>query len=211
MVFLITAFTPFNGEEINPSQKILEQLPKEIQGWKVEKLLLPTTFNKSLDLLYKKIDEIKPDAILCLGQAGGRAGITIERVGINIDDSPIDDNDGNRPVDKKIIEDGENAYFSNLPIKRIVENINKNGIPSWVSNSAGTYVCNHVLYGLLHKIKETPARGGFIHIPFLPEQCINKYQQPTMSLELMIKAIITAIETTINYDSDISISGGAIS
>lgn len=209
MVFLVTAFTPFNGEKINPSQMVLDLLPESINNWKIEKLTLPTVFNKSLDLLYQKVDEVKPDAVLSIGQAGGRTGITIERVGINIDDAPINDNDGKMPVDKPISNNGENAYFSTLPIKRIVENIKAIGIPSSVSNSAGTFVCNHVLYGLMHKIKGTKTRGGFIHIPFLPEQCLDKHNQPSMSLDLMVKAIEIAITTTIEHNDDLQVTGGA--
>ncbi len=211
MKFLITAFDPFNGEKINPSQEIIQLLPTELEGHIIKKLLVPTIYKESIETLNRSIDDESPDVIICLGQAGGRAGITIERVGINIDDAPIKDNAGNLPIDETIIPGGENAYFSNLPIKQIVHNLKYEGIPASVSNSAGTFVCNHLLYGLMYKIStmDKNIRGGFIHIPFIPEQCVNKPNNPSMSLDIMLKAIIQTIKTIINCDDDIKESGGA--
>lgn len=136
----------------------------------------------------------KPDAIISLGQAGGRSCISIERVAINVDDAKIADNDGNKPIDKFIFEDGENAYFSTLPIKAMVEAIKAAKIPAEISNSAGTYVCNHLMYGILYKINKERLniRAGFIHLPYIPSQVIEQPGRPSMSLDDIVKGIKAA-------------------
>ena len=171
MKILLTGFDAFNGEKINPSSLILEKLDDNIDGHEIEKLMLPTSFYKVKDLIEEKVLAFKPDIIISLGQAGGRSEITVERVAINIADASISDNDGKKPIDEKIRLDGENAYFSSLPIKAIVENLRENEIPASVSNSAGTYVCNFVMYNdlyLAEKYKDMAA--GFIHVPYFPAQ-----------------------------------------
>ena len=167
---------------------------------------------KSLEAIDKAIQKYNPDVILSIGQAGGRPDITVERVGINIDDYRIRDNEGNQPIDKPIFEDGKSAYFSKLPIKAMVENIQKNNIPASISNTAGTFVCNHVLYGVAYLLdKKYPnKKSGFIHIPFLPEQVIDKRGQASMSLDVIVKGLTSAIEAIIKNDEDISIAGGTI-
>lgn len=197
---LLTGFDPFGGEKINPATKVANKFDeKEINGFKIETLEIPTVYKKSINKIKKKIDEIDPEIVISIGQAGGRFDISIERVAINIDDYRIKDNEGNQPVDKPINPEGKNAYFSNLPIKNIVEKINKKGIPAIVSNSAGTFVCNHVMYGVLDYIyqKKLDIKAGFIHIPFLPSQVVNKEQKASMSLNTAEKGLELAIKATI--------------
>lgn len=200
MKILITGFDAFGGEKINPASLILDKLGDEIDGHKLEKLLLPTKFVGTADILEKKIIQTSADIIISLGQAGGRTDITVERVAINIADASIADNDGKMPIDEKIRWDGENAYFSTLPIKAIVENLRKDQIPASVSNSAGTYVCNFIMYNDLYfadKYKNISA--GFIHVPYLPAQVLDKRNMASMSLENMVKAVEIIIKTSAEY------------
>lgn len=150
MKVLITGFDPFGGEPINPAWEAVKRLPDNIDGVEIVKLQIPTVFKKSAKKLFENIDTVKPDVVICVGQAGGRYEFCVERVAINLDDGRIPDNEGYQPVDVKVFEDGENAYFSNLPIKAMVEEVKKAGIPAAVSNTAGTYVCNHIMYSLLY-------------------------------------------------------------
>ena len=203
MKILITAFEPFGGEKVNPALEAMKLLPDMIDNSKILKLELPTIFKKSVEKVWQYIDMHKPDIIVSLGQAGGRAYISVERVAINIDDASIADNDGNMPVDLPIFEDGENAYFSNLPIRNMAEAIKKTGIPARISNTAGTYVCNHVMYGVLYKIhkENLNIKSGFIHVPFIPEQVIDKPEMPSMSLENIVKAIEVVCKALEAYES----------
>lgn len=212
MKILVTGFDPFGEDKINPAIESVKKLPDEIKGVEIIKLEIPTVYMKSLKKIDEAIKEYNPDVILSIGQAGGRPDITVERVGINVDDYRIKDNEGNQPIDTKIYDDGENAYFSNLPIKAIVENIRKNNIPASISNTAGTFVCNHVLYGVQYLLdKKYPnKKSGFIHIPFLPEQVISRPNTPSMSISTIVKALTLALEAIIENDSDKKISGGTI-
>ncbi|SEF73784.1 pyroglutamyl-peptidase I . Cysteine peptidase. MEROPS family C15 [Caloramator fervidus] len=202
MKILVTAFDPFGGEKINPSYEVLTRLNDVIEGAEIIKLQVPTAFYVSVDRAIEKIKEEKPDVVLSIGQAGGRFDITIERVAINIDDARIPDNLGQQPIDTPIDESGEPAYFSTLPIKAIVNGIREEKIPASISNSAGTYVCNHLLYGILNYIKKNKLniKAGFIHIPYLPEQVIDKPNTPSMSIETMVKAIETAIKVIVREE-----------
>ncbi|MGN9166073.1 pyroglutamyl-peptidase I [Tissierellaceae bacterium HCP3S3_D8] len=199
MKVLITGFDPFGGEKINPAYEAVKGLKDNINGAEIVKREIPTVFKKSILKLEKEIEEEKPDIVICVGQAGGRYDITIERVAINIDDARIKDNEGNEPIDEKIFEDGENAYFASIPIKNMVQGIRDVGVPASISNSAGTFVCNHIMYGLLYLVdKKYPnIRGGFIHVPFLPEQVIDKRNTASMSIEDITKALETAIKIAI--------------
>lgn len=212
MKFLITGFDPFGGEEINPSWEVVKRLENKISDYEIIKLELPTVFGKSADILREAIEKHKPTFILSLGQAGSREDISIERVAINQDDARISDNMGQSPIDEIIRRDGENAYFSNLPIKAIVENIKKAGIKASVSNTAGTFVCNHIMYQALYFVNKyyPNIKAGFIHIPYLPSQVVNKVELASMQIEDMIKGISIAIETIIEYaeKEDKKISGG---
>lgn len=212
MKILVTGFDPFGGEKINPAIESVKNLPDKILNAEIIKLEIPTVVDKSVDKIRAKIEDVKPDVVLSVGQAGGRADITVERIGINCDDFRIPDNNGNLPIDEKIVEDGPDAYFSNLPIKAMVKHIQDENIPAGVSNSAGTFVCNHVLYGVAHirATKYPNMRTGFIHIPFLPEQVVDKRSMPSMSLETITKALKLAIEAIILNDNDINVTGGKI-
>lgn len=212
MKVLITGFDPFGGESINPAFEAVKRLPETIEGAEIIKIEIPTVFGKSFDVLKSAIEKHNPDVTLCIGQAGGRFEITIERVAINLDDARIADNDGNQPMDKVIFKDGKNAYFSNLPIKAMVEEMKKDHIPAAVSNTAGTFVCNHIMYSLLYLInKEYSAmRGGFIHVPFINEQVMDKRNMPYMNIDDITKGLIKAIEGAVKYEQDIEVIGGEI-
>ena len=209
---LVTGFDPFGGEKVNPALEVIKLLPKKIGENEVRILEIPTVYKKSVEKIEKEIESYKPDYVLSIGQAGGRASISIERVAINIDDFRIKDNEGNQPIDENIFEDGENAYFSTLPIKSIQDELSKNNIPSSISNTAGTFVCNHVFYGVRYLVekKYKGKKSGFIHIPYLPEQVIGKVNTPSMSLDNILRGIIIAIETIFSVEDDIKKLGGSI-
>lgn len=213
MKILVTGFDPFGGEKINPAIEAVKLLPNTIKGVEIEKLEIPTVFHKSADVVREKMNEFKPDVVLNIGQAGGRMGLTPERVAINQDDARIPDNEGNQPIDVAIQEDGQPAYFSKLPIKAMVEAMKNAGIPASVSNTAGTFVCNHIMYQTLYLVdKEFPeAKAGFMHIPFMTEQVLDKPNQPAMSLTDMARGIEAAIEAIVEYNDkdDIQVIGGA--
>ena len=195
MKILVTAFEPFNGRDINPSQLILEQLEAP-EGVTLIKELLPVEFKATTEILKKRLKEHRPDVVISLGQAGNRPEISVERVAINLDNcrssngqKVIADNAGDTPVDEPIVADGPQAYFSNLPVWEIVEAIQKVGVDAALSYTAGTYVCNHVMYTVLHEvaINYPDMEAGFIHVPFLPEQ--NPVTGYTMELSDMVKGI----------------------
>lgn len=210
MKIIVTGFDPFGGETINPSIECVKALP-EIEGVELIRLELPTVFKESAIRLNEVINDVKPDAVLSVGQAGGRAGITMERIAINVDDARIPDNISQQPIDEAIQSEGEAAYFTTLPIKRIVKAIREAGISAEVSNSAGTFVCNHIMYQALFAATKAdkPFKAGFMHIPFIPEQTEDK---PSLPLEESTKALQIAIETIRDYinDEDIKVQEGAI-
>ncbi len=209
---LVTGFTPFGGEKINPSYEAVKQLDGQILDARIVKAEIPTVFGKSIKNLEQLIEDERPDVVLCVGQAGGRFEISIERVAINVDDARIQDNEGNQPIDLPIYEDGRNAYFSNLPIKAIIKRIKESNIPASVSNTAGTFVCNHIMYGLLYLIdKKYPnIRGGFIHVPFVPEQVLEQRNLPSMSIQQIVRGLTCSIEAIISNKEDIKMVGGKI-
>lgn len=210
MKIIVTGFDPFGGEKINPSIECVKALP-DIEGVELIRLELPTVFKESAKRLNEVINDVKPDAVLSVGQAGGRSGITMERIAINVDDARIPDNISQQPIDEAIQLDGEAAYFTTLPIKRIVKAIREAGISAEVSNSAGTFVCNHIMYQALFAATKAdkPFKAGFMHIPFIPEQTTDK---PSLPLEESTKAVQIAIETIRDYinDEDIKVQEGAI-
>lgn len=212
MKVLVTGFEPFGGEKINPSLEAVKMLPEEISGAEIVKASIPVVFGKSIKKLDELIEKEKPQVVICVGQAGGRFELSIERVAINIDDARIPDNDGNQPIDEKIFEDGENAYFATLPIKAMVEEMRAGSVPSAVSNTAGTYVCNNIMYGLLYLAdkKYKGIRGGFIHVPFIPEQVITRANTPYMSLQQISRGLELAIKATVENKEDIKVSHGKI-
>ena len=211
MKVLVTGFDPFGGEKLNPALEAIKSLPSEIQGAEVRWLEVPTVFYKSAKILEEEIRIYQPDIVLCIGQAGGRKGLTPERVAINQDDARIQDNEGNQPIDRPIQLDGPPAYFSSLPIKAMVQAIKEEGLPASVSNTAGTFVCNHLMYQVLYLVeKEFPTiKAGFMHIPYMMEQVLDKPNTPAMDLVDIVRGIEAAIRATIEYgDRDLKLVGG---
>ncbi|ABP59900.1 pyroglutamyl-peptidase I [Enterobacter sp. 638] len=208
---LVTGFEPFGGETLNPSWEVVKQLEgMTIDDCRVVTRQLPCVFGESLTLLNSAIDELNPTVVIAVGQAGGRVDITVERVGINVDDARIPDNRGQQPIDVAIVPDGPAAWFSSLPIKAMVAAMREKGIPASVSQTAGTFVCNHVMYGLLHKIRErTNVKGGFIHIPYLPEQAAAHAGAPSMATQTVKAALEIALTVALRQSSDINAVGGA--
>ena len=212
MKVLLTGFDPFGGEPINPAEEAVKKVSSTIAGAEVIKLTIPTVRTKSLEAIEASIQEHQPDIVISVGQAGGRFDITPERVAINIDDFRITDNEGNQPTDEPVFADGEAAYFTSLPVKAMVDHMQKNGIPASLSNTAGTFVCNHVMYGVLYMIdKKYPnIKGGFVHIPYMTSQILDKRNMPSMSLEEIIKGLELLIEAAILNETDIKTVGGEI-
>lgn len=211
MKLLLTGFDPFGGEPVNPAWEAVKLVSDQVGDVEVVKLMVPTVFYKSIDTVKAAIDKEKPDAVLCIGQAGGRFSMTPERVAINWNDARIPDNEGQQPLSGAIFEDGENAYFSDLPIKAMVDEIRKAGIPAAVSNTAGTYVCNHLMYGVLYYLnKNYPGvRGGFMHVPYETNQVVNKVDTASLSLDLIAKGIEAGIKAIGENSEDISAVEGA--
>lgn len=213
MKVLITGFDPFGGEKLNPAFEAIKKLPDTIAGADVIKLEIPTVFTKSGKAVEKAMKEYNPDIVICVGQAGGRSSITIEKVAINLAEARIQDNEGNQPIEAALHEDGENAYFSSLPCKAIVKELRENNIPAHISYSAGTFVCNDVMYHVLYLIhREFPhVRGGFIHVPYALEQVIDKPQGTcAMSLDTISKGLELAIKASIENEKDLLITDGTI-
>jgi len=208
---LITGFEPFGGEAVNPSWEVVKQLDGVIiAGQPVVARQLPCVFGEALTVLNAAFDELDPVLTLAVGQAGGRVDITVERVAINVDDARIPDNKGLQPIDVPIVADGPAAYFSSLPIKAIVSALRGRGIPASVSQTAGTFVCNHVMYGLLHGLRaKAGAKGGFIHIPYLPEQAAAHPGEASMAVDTVRAALETAIAVALQQGDDVKIGGGA--
>ena len=201
MTILLTGFGPFKKYKINPSEKVALKLNDEtLLGEKIISYVLPVSYRKVISQVPEIILKHKPRIYLGLGLAGGRPNITIERVAINIMDASSPDVDGYKPSDEKIFADGPAAYFSTLPIKAIVKKLRENGIPAMISNSAGTYVCNTLMYTALHAIavNKLSTVAGFIHLPFLPEQVVDK-QLPSLSLDIMLDSVRIALTTTLNH------------
>lgn len=188
---LITGFDPFGGEKINPAWEAVSRLPERIGHYSIHPLQIPTQFSAAFQKILKAAEEIHPDIIISIGQAGGRKAVTPEMVAINWKDSRITDNAGIMPIDEKICEDGPDAYFATVPVRKMTNAIEAAGLPGTVSYTAGTFVCNEVMYSLLHHFKQTTVLSGFIHVPFLPEQA--KESQPSMPLADIIKALEAAI------------------
>ena len=199
MKVLLTAFEPFGGEAINPAQEAVRLVKDKIAGADVVKVDVPVVFDKAGEVVYAAMKKENPDVVLCIGQAGGRFGVTPERVAINMQDARIADNDGQQPFDKKCFEDGQNAYFTSLPVKKMVEAIKKVNVPASVSYTAGTYVCNDLMYAVLYHIDKEfkGVKGGFMHVPFINEQVLAKPNTPSLSKEDVVKAIEASIEAIV--------------
>ncbi len=210
---LLTGFDPFNGEQSNPSWEVVRRLDGLLIGdnHQIISACLPCEFVSSLHLLEAALRQHQPAIVVCLGQAGGRPDITLERIAINIDDARMPDNVGVQPVDTPVVEGGPAAYFSSLPIKAIAQELRQAGIPASVSQTAGTFVCNHVFYGLMHLAAgmKNIERAGFIHIPYLPEQAVAHAAAPSMPLDMLKTAILKVLESILKTDKDLRIAGGA--
>lgn len=214
MKILVTGFDPFGQDTINPALEAVKQLPNEILGAAIIKLEIPTMFHQSADVVNLAIQQHQPNFVVHIGQAGGRFGITPERIAINLDDARIPDNARQQPIDQAILENGPAAYFSQLPVKAMVAKMQEMGIPASVSNSAGTFVCNHIMYQTLHfcQLNYPQIRSGFIHVPYLPEQVADKANLPSMDLETIKQGLVISIETMITYQghADIKTVGGSL-
>lgn len=208
---LLTGFEPFDQEKINPSWEAVRALhgrefsspateSKTSQTYSVHTLELPCVFERVMTDLRQALASQDYEIVLCIGQAGGRPEVTVERIAINLDDARIPDNAGQQPIDVAIVEQGPAAYFSTLPVKAIVHQLREQGLPANVSHTAGTYVCNHLFYGLMHEAQHHPhlRQAGFIHIPYLPEQASQHRGAPSMSLDHMIKALEITIQTCLS-------------
>lgn len=196
MKILVTGFTPFGGEAVNPSWEAVKSLPDRIGEAALFKREIPTEFDASVTALRAAVAELRPDAVLCVGQYGGASCIRVERVAVNLRDARIADNAGGKPEDEAVVPDAPDAYFATIPTRRIVETLRENDIPAQLSYSAGTFVCNNLLFCALHESarKFPAARCGFVHVPYLPEQAKDG-SAPSMSLALMVKALTAALET----------------
>jgi pyroglutamyl-peptidase len=209
---LVTGFMPFDGETINPSWEIVRNLPDVMGGFRIEKLKVPVEFDKAIEVATKAIDRLQPDVVVSFGQAGGRPRMTVERIAINIDDARIADNAGVMRIDQIIAANGAAAYFCTVPIKAMVAGMAKAGVPAEVSNSAGTFVCNHLAYGVLNHIaaKRMATRAGFVHVPYLESQILDKPNTPAMALPTMIAGAKAAIMAAIRRKADLKLVGGSL-
>ena len=219
---LLTGFDPFGGETVNPSAQVAQALDGERLGddrvrAQVQSLVLPTVFGLALRQLNAAVDAaLQSEApplllVLALGQAGGRAELSLERVAINVDDARITDNAGAQPVDELVVATGPAAYFSTLPIKAMVAALHAAGHPGSISQSAGTFVCNHVFYGLQHRLQGTGVRSGFMHLPYVPQQARGKTGMPSVPLEQLIDGTRIALQAALLHEgADLRWSGGTV-
>mgnify|MGYP000884488162 CR=1 FL=1 len=198
MKILVTGFAPFGGEDINPSWEAVKCLPDEIDGVEICRMEIPTEFGTSGDVVLDFVRREKPCAVIPVGEAGGRKHITPERVAINVDDARIPDNSGQQPVDRPIVEGAREAYFSTLPVRKMIAAIEDAGVPAQISNSAGTYVCNHVMYRLLHEANtaKPPFITGFIHVPYCEEQVTGK-NEPALPMKDICRGLEAAVRVVI--------------
>ncbi|HAS8436013.1 TPA: pyroglutamyl-peptidase I [Vibrio vulnificus] len=207
---LVTGFEPFGGESLNPSLELVKVLTqKERTNIEIIGCQVPVVRHQSISTVIEAIEQHEPELVFMIGQAAGRAAITPERVAINLDDYRIEDNASHQPVDEPIIATGPAAYFSTLPVKAITHALQQAGIPCQLSHSAGTFVCNHLFYGIQHYLQARPIRSGFIHIPLLPEQA-SASNQPSMSLETLARGLEMMIMTCLETEQDTKLTGGTI-
>ena len=206
---LLTGFDAFGGASINPSWLAVNALHgRQIAGHRVVATQLPTVFGDSLKALRALLAQHQPALVICVGQAGGRSAISLERVAINVNDAPLADNGGAQPVDTPVVRGAPAAYFSSLPIKTMLATLQREGIAAEVSQTAGTFVCNHVFYGLMHLLATRRVlrhtRGGFVHVPWLPEQ-----GAPSMTLDEMVRGLSLAVRCALLAEQDASLGAGA--
>lgn len=210
-LLLLTGFEPFGGETVNPAWEIARSLDGAlIEGVRVRAWPLPCVFGAALRALDEALQAHAPVLVLALGQASGRCDLSVERVAINVDDARIPDNAGAQPVDEPVLPGAPAAYFSTLPIKAMVAGLRAAGYPASVSQSAGTFVCNHVFYGLQHRLAGTAVRGGFMHIPLLPEQAARHPGQPSLPLSTLVEGTRLALALALRTREDVREQGGTI-
>jgi len=208
---LLTGFDAFGGETINPSWLLAQTLDGSVvSGHRVVARRLPCVFGDAIGELQQALDELQPCLVLALGQAAGRAELSLERVAINVDDARIPDNAGAQPIDEPVISGAPAAYFSTLPIKAMCAALREAGVPAGVSQTAGTFVCNHVFFGLQHALAGRPVRSGFMHIPMLPEQAARHSPMPSMSLATMEQGLRLALQAALHVSHDLHVSAGSI-
>ena len=215
MKALVTGFEPFGADAVNPSREAVLRLPRRLGDLLIETRILPTVFGRAIAALEDALATTQPAIVLCVGLAGGRAELSLERVAINVDDARIPDNDGQQPIDRAIAAGGPAAYFTGLPVKAAVAALREAGLPAIVSNTAGTFVCNHVFYGLMHLVasRRLPMRGGFLHVPYLPEQAatLGGVQVPSMALDDITRGIEIILRVAATRAEDIATAEGMIS
>ncbi|GFI50917.1 pyroglutamyl-peptidase I [Lachnospiraceae bacterium 62-26] len=207
MKVLVTGFDPFGGEAVNPAFEAVKLLPCEIAGAEIIKLEIPTVFSKCGPAVEAGIQKYEPDIVINVGQAGGRSCVTIEQVAVNLAEARIPDNDGEQPSGEPVQKDGAPAYYPTIPVKAIVKNVRDHGIPCHISYTAGTYVCNCIMYNVLHMAatKYSNIRAGFIHVPFAAQQAVGKPNgTPFMSLEMIADSLKYAIEAAVKNEKDIT-------
>lgn len=212
---LVTGFEPFERDTVNPSWEVARALDGWVcEGAEVKAAQLPCVFGSAIDRLDSALAEYRPTLIVALGLAGTRAEISPERVAINVDDARIPDNDGRQPIDVPVVRGAPAAYFSTLPIKAIVRDMRAAGVPASVSNTAGTFVCNHIFYALMHRLATRPelaaARGGFVHLPCLPEQAARLGGTPSMALATQIEGLRMLLRTALTEREDARETGGQL-
>lgn len=209
---LVTGFEPFGGERTNPSWEVCERLGYAVAGLRVERLLVPCEFGRSIEVVAAAVARHQPSLVICLGQAGGRTRLSIERVAINVDDARMADNAGAAPVDEPVVALGPPAYFATLPVKAMAAAARAAGVAAEVSNSAGTYVCNHLMYGVLHLLATggATARAGFIHVPYAEGQVLERPAVASMSIESMTLGVAAAIAAAATHAADIKVAEGAL-
>lgn len=212
MRILLSGFEPFDGESSNPSWDAVARLAAESSPNSVHAVRIPTVFGTAITTLRAAIAKYRPDLVISVGQAGGRSALSLERVAVNVDDARIPDSAGYQPIDEPVVPGGPAAYFSGLPIKACVAGLRAAGIPAEVSQTAGTFVCNHLFYGLMHLVDtEYPElRGGFVHVPFAPRQVVGG-RTPSMTVDLMVEGLSTIVATSVGTKVDRRLPGGAVS
>ena len=212
MKALVTGFEPFGPDAVNPSREAVLRLSSRLGDLTIETRIVPTVFGRAIAALEDAIVTTQPDIVLGVGLAGGRAELSLERVAINVDDARIPDNDGQQPIDQPIVAGGPAAYFTGLPVKRAVAALREAGLPAIVSNTAGTFVCNHIFYGLMHLVasRRLPVRGGFLHVPYLPSQAARFSAAPSMALDQIVQGIEIILQVAASRTDDIATAEGAI-
>lgn len=211
MKVLVSGFEPYGDMSVNPTQTLAEEAGNlGIEGIEVQSVLLPVNYDECIERLIEEVERVSPDVVISCGLYPGRTAVTPERVGINVKDTmaddPIADNNGKSPVDEPIDPDGADALFSMLPYRRIVENLKDSGIPAFVSNTAGTYICNNTLYGLLNHVRRNgiPVAAGFVHFPASTEMAVESPAQPSLPMEMMLRALRIIIETVLQETKRVS-------